>query len=81
MNDLFVKPKSKKEQLLEFIKVRHWVKTSEVIDWSREIGHKMNRADRTARDLADEGKIIRMSKDEKLLRFGNIHEDVWVFNG
>jgi len=81
ITDLYIKPKSKKMQLLEWIKLHHWVKTSEVIQWGQE--HYYNRAEKTARELAEgeDPKIKRMSKDEILLRFGNIGQGVWIYCG
>jgi hypothetical protein len=72
--NLFQKP-SKKEQLLSYIRALRYVKTSEVINWGSD--HYSNRADRDARQLAQEGKIRRLSKEERMLRFGNIKEFVY----
>jgi len=76
MLDLYTPPKSKKDQLLDYIREKHWCKTSDIIRWGSE--HYDNRAGRNARQLASEGKIRRMSKEEKRFRFGNTKEDVWV---
>jgi len=73
MTDLFL---SKKEQLLEWMQPKVWVKTSEVIKWG--VDNFCNRAERYARDLAEEGKITRMDNSMKRLSFGNIKEDVWI---
>ena len=73
-NDLF---KTKKELLLEFIKQRHYVRTSEVIRFGSD--HFDNRADRNARQLATEGRIKRISDEEKLFRFQATKEDIWEF--
>lgn len=79
--DLFNPTKTKKQELLEFIKARHWVKTSQVIQFGQE--HYYNRAEKTAREFAEgeHPKIKRMPKDEVMLRFGDIHEGVWVYCG
>ena len=74
MTDLFVK-KSKKDFLLEYIREKKWVRTSDVIRWGSE--HYDNRACRNARQLAKDGLIRRMSKEEKLFRF-DTKEDLWV---
>lgn len=82
MTDLFqATKKDKREQLLNFIKARRYVKTSDVIRWGLENFH--NRADRDARDFAKEGKIRRMNPEIKERIFGHIKEDVWeiVDNG
>lgn len=77
-NELF-ENKTKKEQLLDYIAQKHWVKTHEIIKWGLENYHV--RAERTARELAQGNKIYRMPSQEKILRFGNIKEDIWVYNG
>ena len=78
--DFFNSPKSKKAQLLEFIRTVHYAPTSNIIKWGCE--HFLNRAERTARELAKEGKIRRMSFEEKIVsRFANRKEDVWVYCG
>ncbi len=79
MQDLFAPPKSKKEQLLEFIKQKHYAKTHEVIAWG--VRNFCNRADRNARQLAIEGKIKRISDEEKIFRFQDTKEDIWEFIG
>ena len=74
MNDLL---KTDKELLLDFIKQKHWVKTSDVIKFGVE--NYSNRADRNARQLAKEGKIKRMSEEERKFRFGNIKEGIYEY--
>lgn len=73
--EFLVKPQNKKTQLLEFIRQCRWVRTSEIIRWGSD--HFYNRADRSARDLATEGKIRRMPESIKKFRFGLTREDVW----
>ena len=68
---------TKREQILEFIKLRHYVRTSDLIKFGLSI--YTNRGDRYGRDLAEEGRIRRLTDDEKIMRFGNIKEDVWQF--
>uniref|UniRef100_A0A6M3L9L4 Uncharacterized protein n=1 Tax=viral metagenome TaxID=1070528 RepID=A0A6M3L9L4_9ZZZZ len=73
--DLFTKPLTDKERLWEWLKTKEFVKTSEILFWG--CNNYSNRADRNARLLAQEGKLERLSKDEKILRFGNIGEEVY----
>jgi len=75
MDDLFEKPRTQKEKVLDFIIKKHWAKTHEVIEFG--LKNYMTGADRYARQLAGEGKIKRMPDSEKVFRFGNIKEDVW----
>jgi hypothetical protein len=77
ITDLYSKSKSKKQQLLEYIKARKEVKTHEVIAWGLDNRHI--RADRDCRDLAREGKICRLSKEEKDFRYWHCKEDVWRY--
>lgn len=70
---------SDKNLLLQFIKNKKWARTSEVISWG--VKNYSNRADRNARVLAEEGKIRRMTKEEKEYHFCDIGEDVWVYVG
>jgi hypothetical protein len=77
--DLFLEPKTKKQQILDFIKQKKWVRTSEVIAFGLSI--YTDRGDRYARDLASEGKIRRMPKDLKNFRFNNTKESIWEFVG
>jgi hypothetical protein len=63
MSDLFLEPKSKKEQLLEFIKKKHYAKSHEVMRWGLENFYIS--ADRVARTLAEEGRIRRVPDEEK----------------
>lgn len=79
MIDLFLAPKTKKDLLLNFIKEKHYVRTSEVIRFGS--ANFDNRADRNARLLAQEGKIKRLSKQEKIFRFGNTKEGIYEYVG
>lgn len=74
MTDLFVK-KTKKEMLMDEIRARKIMRTSEVIRWGMD--HFSNRADRDMRQLAENGIVRRMDERMKLLTFGNTREDVW----
>ena len=68
--------KSKKELLYEYIRQKGYVKTSDVIyDWGKK--NFTTRADRYARDLAEEGRIRRLHPDKKKFYFPGIKEDVW----
>jgi len=75
--DFFIKPASKKEQLLEWIRLKKEVKSHELIAWGLQ-NHYI-RADRTARDLAQAGLIERIPKEEKAYKFCNCKEDVWRY--
>lgn len=75
MTDLFASKLTKKEELFNFIRDRVWVRTSEIIAWGSK--NYYNRAERTARDLATEGKIKRMSEELKKLRYSKTKEEVW----
>ena len=69
---------TKKQQLLDYIKQRHYVPTSEINRWG--LDHFHIRADRDARDLAEEGRIRRLTKEEMLTsRFGHMKQGIWVF--
>lgn len=76
MTDLFDK-RTSKQQLADFIKEKHIVKTSDVIRWG--VKNYSNRADRNARLLAAEGMIERMSDQDKNFYFPGIKEDVWIW--
>ena len=79
MNDLFVvaPPKTKKEQILNYIKQKQWARTSDVIKFGLSIF--TNRGDRYARELAEEVKIKRMADEFKAIRFGRTREEVWEY--
>lgn len=77
MSDLFTAILPKKEQLYLFIREKVYCRTSDVIRWGSD--NFSNRADRDARLLAAEGKIRRMTPEEKVFRgFGKSKEDVWT---
>lgn len=75
MTDLFASKLTKKEELFNFIRDKVWCRTSEIISWGSK--NFYNRAERTARDLATEGKIRRMPEELKKLRFKETREEVW----
>ena len=68
---------SKKEELFNFIRDRRYVPTHQVLQWGCD--NFCNEAVRRAQELVQEGKLKRMSKDDKLLRFGKIREAVFEF--
>ena len=76
MNDLFLKPKSKKEQVYDFIRERKWARTSDVIRFASSIFS--NRGDRDARQLCEEKRIFRMRENLKRLRFSDTKEDIYT---
>lgn len=57
-----------KERLENFLKSRFYsfIKTSEILGWGATIGYS-NTAGRDARKLAHEGKLRRISKQERIL--------------
>ena len=75
MNDLFAKPKTKKEQVYDFIVRQGRARTSEVIAFGLKIYH--TRADRDCRDLAAEGRIWRVKDIVKQTIAPNSKEDIW----
>lgn len=78
MCDLFQEPKTIKEQLKDWLLSRNWTFSHEVLDWSRDPRHPTTRADRTARELAEEGYIRRMTEDEKRSIGVFKNEDIWI---
>lgn len=75
MTDLFDK-RSDKQKLFDWIKIKGYVKSSQVLAWSVE--NASNRGDRNARQLCQENKIRRLTDDEKLRSYGLISEGVWT---
>lgn len=78
VQDLFEKTLTDKDRLWNWLKTKGYVRTSEIIKWGTE--NFSNRADRNARVLAEEGKLVRMDKQKKLRYFGNIREEVYEVN-
>ncbi len=74
---MFLKSKSKKEQVFDFIRRRGRAKTSEVAEFGIKIFHP-DRACRDARDLAQIGRIGRLRADLKYRFYGKIGEDIWT---
>lgn len=70
--------KSAKDRLLAYFKQEKVLKSSDVIRWGCREGYS-NRSARNARQLANEGKIRRLTKKETTERFGRIAEAVWVY--
>jgi hypothetical protein len=67
--------KTKKDLLYEFINKNGRCRTSDVIRWGSE--NYYNRADRTARDLAEEGKIWRVRDEIARILCGDTKEEFW----
>lgn len=64
-----------KEKLLAEIQRRQIMKTSDVIRYGME--NFSNRAERNMRQLHVDGKVIRMPEEEKLIKYGNLKEEIW----
>jgi hypothetical protein len=75
-SDLFTSHLPKREQLLLFLRSQEFTKTSDVIRWGSM--NFSNRAERDARQLAEEGLIRRLTDEEKRFRGFNGKEDVWT---
>ena len=68
--------KTKKQELLEWLRDRRWATTSDVIKWGSD--HYSTRADRDARQLAEEGLIRRATDEEKERMNKRGKQDVWL---
>lgn len=66
---------SSKDALLAEIRRVGVMKTSDVLRWGIE--NFSNRAERNMRQLAKEGKVQRLEREDKVARFGDIKQDVW----
>jgi hypothetical protein len=77
--DLFTSTLSKKEQLRLWIKSKEFARTSEVIRWGSD--NFTNRADRYARDLAEEGFLRRLTLEEERFRGFKTKEGIWWYVG
>lgn len=71
------KPLTDKEKLLFEIGFRKRMKTSDVIKWG--VANYSNRALRNMQQLAQTGKVRRMSDEEKLALYGEIGEGVFEY--
>ena len=67
---------TKKELLKNWLREQKVVKTSDVIRFGLQ--NYYTRAERTARELAEEGYIRRIDESTKQEHYGNIKEEVWV---
>ena len=73
-NDLFSKPKSMRERVLNLCKQKGFVTSIDLEEFAEDIRHRegivkgLLRIHREARDLAQDKVIRRLDKDEKLLR-------------
>jgi len=70
--------KSKKESLKDWLRGKLYVRTSDIIRWGSE--HYCNGSDRIARQLAEEGFMKRLSKQEKKNACFNTAEGVYRLN-
>jgi hypothetical protein len=76
MLELYANKLSKKEQIEVWLKEKEFARTSEVIAFGTSI--YCNTADRICRQLGQEGKIRRLTDQEKRFRgYGETREDVW----
>lgn len=73
---LKVKEMTKKDRVLQTIRARGRMKTSDVIKFGSQIFS--NRAERDARQLVQDGLLWRMREDLKVKYYGNIKEDVFT---
>lgn len=75
--DLFTQHLSKKDQLLAWIQEKGHARTSDVVKWGS--ANFSGRAERNARQLAEEGKIRRMDDSEKArYGYGRSKEEIWI---
>lgn len=77
--DLYLKAPTKKQQLLDWIKLRHFVFTHQIDEWGLQNHHI--RSMRDAREFAKAGLIRRLTKEEVILRWGNRKEGVYEWVG
>jgi len=75
MQETLFDHRTSKEKLLDFIRVRKVVKTSDCIKFASN--NYSNRGDRDARQLAEEGKIKRMDEGRKKFLFPECREEIW----
>lgn len=73
--DLWTNKITKKEQVFLFIKEKGFAKTSDVIRFGLQIFS--NRAARDMFQLAADGRIEHLTKEEKVFRRFNGKEHVW----
>ena len=66
-----------KEKLLLEIEFRKRMKTSDVIKWG--VANYSNRALRNMQQLAETGKVRRLSDEEKVALYGEIGEGVFEY--
>ena len=71
MNDLF---KTKQEQLLDYMRQKHYFATHDIIKWASQ--NFYNRADRTKRNFLEQGIIRKLPEQEKIFRGFN-SKDAW----
>ena len=71
-NDLLL---SDKDRLIEWLKKRRYVRTSEILKWGCE--NFSNRSGRNKQELCQEGFLRRLSEEEKYRLFGRSKESVY----
>ena len=68
---------SKQDRLLRFMRKFRMIPTSRVIQWGQD--NYYNRAERAARQLAEDGHIRRVTTEELLKRFKRVpRESFWT---
>lgn len=75
MQDLYLKPKSKKEQLYDFIKSKGRVFTHEITQWG--LDHYYIEAPKRARELAQAGRIWRVRDYVTKVIAPKSREEIW----
>jgi len=72
--DFFTKPKSMKQRVLEFAKMKGFINSVDLEQFSEQIRHKegvvkgLLRIHREARQLAEDGRLRRLDDKEKTFR-------------
>lgn len=70
-----MKPTTDKERLFIWCKTKGYIKTSDIFRYGVE--NYSNRCARNARELCEKGKLVRLSDEEQLARYGKIREKVY----
>lgn len=68
-----------KQKLLSEMRKKGRMRTLDVEIWG--LHNFTLSATRKARELAEENKIHRISKEDKIKIYGKIKDDVWIFGG
>lgn len=77
MTDLFVKTKSNKHRILDYIKIKQEARNSEIQSFGSN--NFINEPLRYVRTLKNDGCVRKLTKEDKLFRYGRTVEDVIVF--